>query len=224
MARTSGSASGVSGPRWRTCVPLGAPHASSHWRAWRSLPPLPRRLPWHLPRPDHASTWATASACRRPPPGYGVAASALLVDGGHLDLVLETDADGVTRRDRGARCGARRGQRPARHGRARRLLGHARTTCCRLQVEARPGSGGSTPHRPPARSPRPRPRTSSGRRSRPSPALATTAAWPTRSTPRASYQGRTTTRPNVDSNGGLPRAGRQERRRASATCRRASSA
>lgn len=32
-----------------------------------------------------------------PPPGYAVAASALLVDGGHLDLTLETDAHGVTR-------------------------------------------------------------------------------------------------------------------------------
>ena len=33
-----------------------------------------------------------------PAPGFGVAASAVMVDGGHLDLVLETAADGVTRR------------------------------------------------------------------------------------------------------------------------------
>ena len=32
-----------------------------------------------------------------PAPGYGVAASALMVDGGHLELVLETGLDGVTR-------------------------------------------------------------------------------------------------------------------------------
>ncbi|MCY7417969.1 MAG: matrixin family metalloprotease [Chloroflexi bacterium] len=33
-----------------------------------------------------------------PAPGYGIAASAVLASGGHVDLILETDLEGITRR------------------------------------------------------------------------------------------------------------------------------
>jgi hypothetical protein len=49
------------------------------------------------PSGTHVVTFSHGLTVEAPPAGYGVAASAILVSGGHLDLVLETGADGVTR-------------------------------------------------------------------------------------------------------------------------------
>jgi hypothetical protein len=48
------------------------------------------------PLQTRAFTLGRGLSVTAPAPGFGVAASAIMVDGGHLDLVLETGHDGVT--------------------------------------------------------------------------------------------------------------------------------
>jgi hypothetical protein len=75
-----------------------------------AIPPIPRRLAGVLAATLLLSFPGTASAAEQamtisahgltlaaPPPGLGIAVTALTVDGRHLELVLETDAAGVTR-------------------------------------------------------------------------------------------------------------------------------